>query len=95
MQGTHLKLHDIDCPILRGQVKELIEDLCRLCPSDAEITAQVCHVENGYRAEVCVASQGASMKAEDTSPALFETLAHLRWKLLLQILDWRNRRFAT
>ena len=95
MQDPQINMFDIDCPTLRGQVKSLVEDLSQLCPSDANVKATVRKLHDKFLAEFKVASESAFMQAIDQAGALTDCLDHIREKMLSQIVDWRNHRFAS
>lgn len=94
MSETQLEIYDIDCPTLRGQVKEMIEELSSLCPSDAMINASFTKTLKGFGARVCVASESGLMGAELESHSFSQVIQGVRETLLTQIVAWRRGRFA-
>jgi hypothetical protein len=86
---------DIESPTLRQQLRDMVDELIQLSPSDAYFSATFGQIKNGFLADIKVASESASMQVLDTADAFGEMMAHVREKLLTQIVDWRNHRFAS
>jgi hypothetical protein len=89
-----ITIEDIDCPTLRSEMKNLIEDLTQLCPSDASVRATFRKIQNKFLGEIRVASETVVMQAMDHADAFSDVIEHVRSQLLSQIVDWRNHRFA-
>jgi hypothetical protein len=91
---TQISMPDIECPNLRRQIKAMVEDLTELCPSDSSVRANVHKIHDRFLAEIRVASQSVYMHAMDQASALTDVLDLIKSKMLSQIVDWRNHRFA-
>src|SRR5262245_47810275 len=90
-----INIQDIDCPEQRGQVKAAIEDIVQLCPSDSTVKASFRRFQDRFLAEIRVASENVYMQAVDQAGALNDVLEHIKSKMLSQIVEWRNHRFAS
>ena len=95
MHDPQINIQDIECPTLRGQVKALIEDIIDLCPSDSTVKATVTKFHGRFLAEFKVASQSVMMQAADQASVVTDLMEHIKSKMQIQIIDWRNHRFAT
>lgn len=92
MTDPQILFQGIDCPRLRQQAKNLMEEMAQLCPSDSAVKATFRHIQNDFLAEIKVASETAYMQVIDQAEALTDCLDHVRSKLLTQIIDWRSHR---
>jgi hypothetical protein len=95
MNDPQISIQDIECPTLRGQVKSLIEDIIELCPSDSTVRATVRKLHGRFLAEIKVASESVMMQAADQASVLSDLMEHIKSKMQIQIVDWRNHRFAS
>lgn len=95
MQDPQINIEDIECPTVRGQLKNLVEDLQQICPSDACVKATFRKIHDRFLADIRVASESVYMQAVDSASAVTDVLDHIRTKMLSQIIDWRNHRFAS
>jgi hypothetical protein len=86
---------NIECPTLRQQAKDLLEDIVQLSPSDAAVKATFRYFQNNFLAEIKIASESAYMIAIDQAVALGDLLDRVKSKLMGQIVDWRIHRFAS
>ena len=93
MLDPHIVFQGIDCPKLRQQAKDLIEDLTQLCPSDSCVNATFGHLPGRFLADIKIASESVFMQAVDSATALSDVMDHIKTKLMGQIVDWRNQRF--
>jgi hypothetical protein len=94
MLDPQINIEDIECPTLRSQLKALVEDITQLCPSDSNVKATFRKVKDRFIAEIKVVSEGVYMQAIDQAGALSDVIDHIKSKMLSQIVDWRNHRFA-
>ncbi len=94
MFDPQIVFQGIECPKLRQQMKNLVEDLTQLCPSDSCVKATFQHTTDRFLADIKIASESVSMQAMDQAFALTDALEHVRNNLMGQIVDWRNHRFA-
>lgn len=95
MMDPQIIFHGIDSPETRSEVKSLMEDLIQLCPSDSAVIATFKHLQDSFLAEIKIASESVCMQAVDQALLLTDVLDHVKSKLLVQIVDWRNHRFAS
>lgn len=95
MIDPQITFQGIDCPEIRAQVKDMLEDLTQLCPSDACVKATFRQSDDRISADVMVASESAYMQVVDSSTAIGDMLEHVKSQLMGQIVDWRNHRFAS
>ena len=95
MMDPQIIFQDIESPTVRQQVKALMEDLIQLCPSDAAVKATFGQLHGSFLADIKIASESVSMQATDQCSALTDVLEHVKTKLMGQIVDWRNGRFAS
>jgi hypothetical protein len=75
-------------------MKNLVEDLTQLCPSDSCVNATFEHKPDRFLADIKIASESVFMQAMDQAPAVTDALEHVKTNLMGQIADWRNHRFA-
>lgn len=94
MLDPQIVFQGIECPKLRQQMKNLVEDLTQLCPSDSCVNATFKHTTDRFLADIKIASESVYMQAEDQAAALTETLDHIKSNIMGQIMDWRSHRFA-
>ena len=85
----------IECPSLRQQLKNLVEDLTQLCPSDSCVSATFQQSTDQFLADIKIASESVYMHARDHADALTDALDHVKSDLMAQIVDWRNHRFLS
>lgn len=90
-----ISIQDIECPTLRAQVKTLVEELAQLCPSDSNVKASLKRIHDRFWMELNVCAESVRMQAIDSATGLTDVLDHIRSKMLNQIVDWRNHRFAS
>ncbi len=95
MMDPKIVFQDIECPSLRLQVNELMEELFQVLPSDSAVRATFRFIHNRFLADIKVASESVYMTAIDQAGALGDLLDHVKTKLMGQIVDWRNHRFAS
>lgn len=95
MTDAQIAFQNIDCPKLRQQVKDLMEDLVQLCPSDAAVRATFNYIQDEFLADIRVASESAVMHVKNQAFALTDLLEQVKSGLMGQIVDWRNHRFAS
>lgn len=95
MIDPQIVFQGIECPKLRQQVKDLIEDLTQLCPSDSCVIATFRHLPDRFLADIKIASESVFMQAVDQASALGDVMDHIKAKLMGQIVDWRTHRFAS
>lgn len=95
MIDPQIVFQGIECPKLRQQVKGLIEDLTQLCPSDSCVIATFKQIQDRFLADIKIASESVYMQAVDQASAMTDVLEHIKTKLMGQIVDWRNHRFAS
>ena len=86
---------NIECPDVRQQVKDLMDEIIQLSPSDAAVKATFRFFQDKFLAEIKIASETAYMTAVDQAAALGDLLEHVKSKLMGQIVDWRIHRFAS
>lgn len=94
MLDPNIVFQGIDCPKQRQLMKNLIEDLTQLCPSDSCVKATFQHMPDRFLADIKIASESVFMQARDQAAALSDALEHVKANLMGQIEDWRNHRFA-
>ena len=95
MIDSQISFQGIECPDLRRQVKDLMDDLTQLAPSDSAVRVCFRKIQDHFLADVKIASQSVCMTAIDQATALGELLERVKTKLMGQILDWRTHRFAS
>lgn len=95
MYDPQISIQDIECPTLRGQVKSLFEEIIELCPSDSTVKATVKKLHGRFLAEIKVASESVIMQANDQASLLTDLMEHIKSKMQIQIVNWRNHRFAS
>jgi hypothetical protein len=95
MLEPQIDFQGIESPTLRSQVKELMDDIIEICPSDAAVKATFRFFHDHFWADIKIASTTAYMTAVDQSMALTDVLDHVKSQLLKQIVDWRIHRFAS
>ena len=95
MMDPQIIFYGIDNPDVRSEVKTLMDDLIQLCPSDSAVNATFKCLQNSFLAEIRIASESVCMQAIDQASGLADVLEHVKSKLLSQIVDWRNHRFAS
>jgi hypothetical protein len=95
MMDPQIIFQGIDSPEVRSEVKSLMDDLIQLCPSDSAVKATFQHLQDSFMAEIKIASESVCMQAVDQAAGLADVLEHVKSKLLSQIVDWRNHRFAS
>lgn len=95
MLDPQIVFQGIDCPQLRQQAKDLVEDLTQLCPSDSCVMATFGHLPDRFLADIKIASESVFMQAVDSASALGDVMDHIKSKLMGQIVDWRNQRFIS
>lgn len=95
MMDPQIVFQNIESPDTRQQISSLIEDLIQLCPSDSSVKATFKRFQDSFLAEIKVASESVCMQAADQASGLADVLEHVKSKLLSQIVDWRNHRFAS
>ena len=86
---------DIDCPTVRQQLKDLLDDIIQVSPSDAAVKATFRFLHDKFVADIRIASESAYMTAIDQATAIGELLERVKSKLMGQIVDWRIHRFAS
>lgn len=91
---AQIDFDNIECPDLRQRVKNLVDELVQICPSDASVRASFRFIHDKFLAEIKVASHTVVMSAMDQASALGDVLDHVRTKMMGQIVNWRIRRFA-
>jgi hypothetical protein len=94
MDNAQIIFQDIECPKLRQQLTDMVDELIQLSPSDAAFRATFQHIQDHFLAEIKVASESVYMTVADEASAFGDMMDHVRAKLLSQIVDWRNQRFA-
>lgn len=94
MTDPQIDFQNIESPTLQLQVKDLMDDLIQLCPSDANVRASFRFLQDRFLADIKVASESVYMQAVDSAGVLAELLDDIRAKLMSQIIDWRSHRFA-
>ena len=94
MLDPNIVFQGIECPKLRQQMKNLVEDLTQLCPSDSCVNATFKQIPDRFLADIKIASESVYMQAVDQASAMTDVLDHIRANLMGQIVDWRNHRFA-
>ena len=95
MSETKLQVLNIDCPNSLTQVKDWIEDLADLCPSDANLKLSVNRLGAKFSGLLVVASLSTQMQAQAASANLEDLLWQLSHSLLKQIEIWRQQRFVS
>lgn len=95
MMDPQIVFQNIESPTLRQQVKDLMEDIIQLCPSDAAVRATFRFFQDRFLADIKIASESAYMTVVDQAGALGDLLEGVQSKLLSQIVDWRTHRFAS
>lgn len=95
MVDPNIIFQDIQCPKLRRQLVDLMEDLTQLCPSDACVNATFGHIQDKFLATIKVASEDVFMEVIDQANQISEVMDHVKTKLMGQILTWRSHRFAS
>ena len=91
---AQIDFHNIENPDLRQRVKNLMDELVQICPSDASVRARFHYIQDKFLAEINVASQYAYMYAIDQAGAMGDVLDQIKSKIVSQIVDWRIHRFA-
>ncbi len=94
MSDAEITFENIESPSLRLQLKEMIEDITQLSPSDAAVRATFHFIHNRFLAEVRIASESVYMQVGESASAIGELLSGVKGKLMSQIVDWRSQRFA-
>jgi hypothetical protein len=94
MADPLIVFQNIDSPHLRAQVKDFLEELILLSPSDAAVKATFRYMQNRFLVDLKVASESAYMTVIDQARTIGDLLDHTKSKLLDQIKDWRAHRFA-
>jgi hypothetical protein len=94
MTDPQIDFQNIESPAQRLQVKDLMEDLIQMCPSDSAVIATFRFLQNHFLADIKIASESTYMQAMESGAALGDLLADVKSKLMRQIVDWRNHRFA-
>lgn len=94
MLDPQIVFQGIDCPKTRQKVKDLVEDLTQLCPSDSCVKATFKQIQDRFLADIKIASESVYMQAVDQASAMTDVLDHIKSNLMGQIVDWRNHRFA-
>lgn len=95
MNDPTIVFEDIESPRLRLQLREMMEEMIQLAPSDAACFATFRQLSDSFVAEVKFASESAYMQVADQTAAVADLILHVKEKLLTQIVDWRNHRFAS
>lgn len=95
MIDAQIVFQNIECPNLRQQVKDLMEEMIQISPSDAAVKATFRFIQNRFLADIKIASASAYMTVVDQASVLGDLLEHVQAKLMGQIVDWRNHRFAS
>ncbi len=95
MMDPQIIYQNIESPDIRQQISALMEDLIQLCPSDSSVKATFKHLQDSFLAEIKVASESVCMQAADQASGITDVLEHVKSKLMGQIVDWRNHRFAS
>ena len=86
---------DIESPDQRQKMKDMLDEIVQLSPSDAAVRATFRFFQDHFLAEIKIASESAYMTAVDQAGALGDLMEHLKSKLMGQIVDWRIHRFAS
>lgn len=73
----------------------MVDELIQLSPSDAAVRATFQQIQDHFFADVKVTAESAYMSVLDQADAFGDMMDHVRAKLLTQIVDWRNHRFAS
>lgn len=94
MLDSQIDFLDMESPAFRQQVKEFVDEITQLCPSDSAVRASFHFIQDRFLAEVKVASETVYMTAKAQAGAVNEVLAAVKANLMSQIVDWRNHRFA-
>ncbi len=94
MLDPNIVFQGIECPKLRQQMKNLVEDLTQLCPSDSCVSATFKQIPDRFLADIKIASESVFMQARDQATVITDVLDHVKSSLMGQIEDWRNHRFA-
>jgi hypothetical protein len=94
MTDPQIEFQNIESPALQSQVKDLMEDLVQLCPSDAAVRATFRFLHDRFLGEIKVASENVFMHSIESAGALGDLLEDVKAKLMRQIIDWRTHRFA-
>lgn len=94
MSDPQIVFQNIESPNLQLQVKDLMEELIQICPSDAAVLANFRYLQDRFIADIKIASSTVYMQAVEQAVGLGELLVDVKSKLMSQILDWRAHRFA-
>ncbi len=94
MLDPQIVFQGIECPMLRQELKNLVEDLTQLCPSDSCVSATFQHSTDKFLADIKIASESVFMQARNHATALNDALEQVKSDLMGQIVQWRNHRFA-
>jgi hypothetical protein len=95
MIDSQITFQGIECPDLRRQIKELVDDLTQFVPSDSAVRVTFRKIRGRFLADFKVASESAYMTAMDQANVLGELLDKVKSKVMGQIIDWRTHRFAS
>ena len=90
-----IDFYNIESPSLRHEVRDIMEELIQLCPSDAAVRATFRFFQGHFLADIKIASESVYMTAIDQAGALGEVLDHVKARIMDQILEWRSHRFAS
>ena len=94
MNDPLIVFQNIDNPRLRQQLRDMMDEMIELAPSDAACRATFQFLTDRFLANIQIASESAVMHVEDSTMAVGDLILHVKEKLLLQIVDWRNHRFV-
>ena len=95
MLDPQIIFQNIECPNLRQQAKDLLEDIIQLSPSDAAVKATFRFIQNHFLADIKIASESVFMSSREQAAGLADLLERVKSKLMGQIIDWRSHRFAS
>lgn len=95
MIDSQVFFQDIECPDLRQQINDLVEELTQFMPSDSAVRVTFRKIQDRFLADIKIASESAYMTAMDQAGALGDLLEKVKSKLMGQIVDWRTHRFAS
>ncbi len=95
MTDSQIEFQNIESSSLRQQAKDLIDEITQLSPSDAAVRATFRFIQDKFLVDIRIASENVFMQAAEQAEVVSELLEGVKTKLLSQIIDWRNHRFAS
>ncbi len=94
MWSSEVKFQNMECRNLQQSVREAIDEMVQLSPSDSAVHATFNYIQNRFWAEIKISSESAYLSVIDDASSLADLLDRLNSRFMVQIRKWRTRRFT-